>query len=755
MIARSIRLVLLICLGLLAGMGAGEASGLGKLFEGFLAGGGSENGAKEPSATEQLEWVKSRLPELEAQLQVLQSEGFGQRLEAAGWPLERRGEFVALAQRELEAWRSAQTMLEQIILQESLSQEGERPDLPTNEQAADILITRQQAEQARAARAVQMMEGNVRLTAAARQSEREARQNVMLAEEAVAAAGSAEEKTKAELSLELAKLRLGQEEAQQFGLAWNTYSLQLEEKQAGERAVAMARVLDESGFRRLLQKERIETRLALLEKELPEMQKEAEEAVALYQRSSENLQRLQEAVKKEEAGAGQAERRQSLLTRLEENRRLEGGRQVFAHLAEVNAMEQEMIRQLLQALSNGTMEELEKARRLLEGQREELRVARPRLESRMAEVDSTRQALQSELANAALPKGRRAELQAVLAAGDKEKEVLERLFQRVLGLATTQDQLLKELDEQIQARDWSSRVLARLSGLFVLIASGWNFPLLESGGSILTLGRLASGLVALVVALVLSKLLAGQAGRSLSRHFRLPQSQTHVVTTLLYYGLSVVLIFTTLQFLHIPLTIFAFLGGALMVGIGFGSQNLMNNFISGLILLLERKLNVGDLVEADGHLGHITHLGSRCSSIRKLDGVEILVPNSFFLEKNVANWTLSDPEHRFDFTIGLAYGTPVERALQLLDTAVREQKEVLREPAPLVVFESFGDSALVFRIYYWLRIGQGDGRIVGSEIRTRIDRICRENEIEIPFPQREVNVRFPDGAAAWRGPTGS
>jgi small-conductance mechanosensitive channel len=128
--------------------------------------------------------------------------------------------------------------------------------------------------------------------------------------------------------------------------------------------------------------------------------------------------------------------------------------------------------------------------------------------------------------------------------------------------------------------------------------------------------------------------------------------------------------------------------------------------------------------------------------------VEILVPNSFFLEKNVANWTLSDQDHRFDFTIGLAYGTPVEKALELLDGAVREQPEVLADPAPLVVFESFGDSALVFRIYYWLRVSQSDGRVVGSQLRTRIDRVCRENQLAIPFPQREVNLHFPEG---WPG----
>jgi potassium-dependent mechanosensitive channel len=718
------------------GQGSLPAQGLGRLFQGFLASEESNKSGTEPTATEQLVWVGEKLGEVSAQAKTFEEAAFGQKLELAGWPAQRREDFISLAQRQAESWRSSQTMLEQITLQETLHSAEAPPPPPATEEEAALLTSRLRADEARAARANQMIEGNARLTAAVRQSEREARQNLLMAEEKVQSlpeTATGGEKESAGLEMTLSQLRLGLEEARLFYLLWNTYGLQIEQDQASRRALETARVLESSGFNKLLQAERLQGRLEALAAEIPTMEKQAREAEKSFEEASNELKELQQAVEQATAqNAGNANAlRQSLLARLEQNRRLDGVRAMQGHLVELVEMERTMAQQLMQALESRQLRELEAARQELIRQREEIQLSRPRLEARMAEVDSTLDALQS-----------------VTAATEQEKKVLDLLFQRLVAVAANQDQLIEELSGQIRSEDWSSRAVAGGEAALSHLSGVWNFPLFSSDGTVLTLGKLISVLIALGLTLFLSRILARHVGRAATARFRLPESQTHVITTLLFYVLTVVLVLTTLQVLHIPLTVFAFLGGALMVGVGFGSQNLMNNFISGLILLLERKINVGDIVEADGQLGQITHVGSRCSSIRKPDGVEILVPNSFFLEKNVANWTLSDQDHRFDFTIGLAYGTPVEKALELLDNAVRQQPEVLTSPAPLVVFESFGDSALVFRIYYWLRVSQSDGRVVGSQIRTRIDRLCRDNHLAIPFPQREVNLHFPEG---WPG----
>ena len=161
-------------------------------------------------------------------------------------------------------------------------------------------------------------------------------------------------------------------------------------------------------------------------------------------------------------------------------------------------------------------------------------------------------------------------------------------------------------------------------------------------------------------------------------------------------------VLATLNWLRIPLTAFAFLGGAIAIGVGFGAQTQMNNFISGLILLAEQRIKVGDLIDVDGHLGRVVNLGTRCSRVRKFDGVDVLVPNSYLLEKNVVNWTLSDSHHRYDFVVGVAYGTPTELVMSTLTSALEAQSDVLKEPAAVVAFEAFGDNALTFHIYLTL-----------------------------------------------------
>ena len=157
----------------------------------------------------------------------------------------------------------------------------------------------------------------------------------------------------------------------------------------------------------------------------------------------------------------------------------------------------------------------------------------------------------------------------------------------------------------------------------------------------------------------------------------------------------------------------------------------MNNFISCLILLAERRIKVGDVIEADGHLGRVMNIGTRCSRVRKFDGVDVLVPNSYLLEKNVINWTLSDSHHRYDFVIRVSYGASTELVMSTLYRSLEAQPEFLNEPKASVIFEAFGDKALNFHLYYWLDIGRSDTNKVGSEIRLRIDRLCREAGIEI------------------------
>ncbi len=254
-----------------------------------------------------------------------------------------------------------------------------------------------------------------------------------------------------------------------------------------------------------------------------------------------------------------------------------------------------------------------------------------------------------------------------------------------------------------------------------------------------TLGRLAVALLVGALGLLAAKRFSRVVTENLRRRFSVEHARVQFLERSIFFTVSVLIILTALNWLHIPLTAFAFMGGALAIGIGFGVQTLMNNFISGMILTAERRVKVGDVIEVDGHSGTVLSLGTRCSTIQKFDGVEVLVPNSYLLEKNVANWTLSDPHHRYDFRVGVDYGADTDQVLTLLIDAVEDQPGIAITPPPKVFFEEFGDNSLNFRVYFWIDIRKENALHIGSEIRLRINRRCREMGIGIAYPQRDIH----------------
>jgi len=191
----------------------------------------------------------------------------------------------------------------------------------------------------------------------------------------------------------------------------------------------------------------------------------------------------------------------------------------------------------------------------------------------------------------------------------------------------------------------------------------------------------------------------------------------------------------------IPLTAFAFLGGALAIAAGFGLQTLLKNLVSGVMLLIERPLRLGDLVEVDGIRGRVTEIGIRASTIRSADGIESMIPNSRFLEGNMTNWTYSSPQARQTIAIGVAYGSPLRKASELLVGVLERHGLVLKSPAPQVYLEEYADNSVNFSLTYWVEMTEsGDTRRVKSDLLLMIDAAFSEAGIEIPFPQRDVHL---------------
>jgi len=256
------------------------------------------------------------------------------------------------------------------------------------------------------------------------------------------------------------------------------------------------------------------------------------------------------------------------------------------------------------------------------------------------------------------------------------------------------------------------------------------------------------GQLVLVAFLVLGGIFVGRlVQRVVGRRLHKMQMQADAVQAIeriLFYTILVAVVMTALGFLQIPLTAFAFVSGAIAIGVGFGAQNILNNFISGWILMSERPVRIGDVVEIEGAFGVVEAIGGRSTRIRRVDGVHLLVPNSTMLETTVVNWTLVDRNVRTSITIGIAYGSPVRKVADLILQAVTEQKEVLTDPPPQVIFDDFGDSALVFVVYFWSDAGSEKGlRAIRSEIRFRLTALFDEHGIVIPFPQRDVHFVTP------------
>lgn len=269
----------------------------------------------------------------------------------------------------------------------------------------------------------------------------------------------------------------------------------------------------------------------------------------------------------------------------------------------------------------------------------------------------------------------------------------------------------------------------------------WNLPVLRVGEAEVRVSQIVLAVVVLIVGLVVARRITRLIRNRLMSRTPLDVSAAAALEQLMFYVLMVAVFLMALQTVSIPITMFAFLGGAIAIGLGFGAQNIFNNFISGLILMLERPIRLGDTVEVGEHYGRIADIGARCTRVRRFDGVDVLVPNSFLLENAVVNWTLADKQVRQVVRVGAAYGSDVHKAREMLLKAVENHPDVLTYIEPRVIFEDFGDNALLFDLYFWLELSESiNMRTIRSEIRFRINDLFSEAGITIAFPQRDVHL---------------
>lgn len=271
----------------------------------------------------------------------------------------------------------------------------------------------------------------------------------------------------------------------------------------------------------------------------------------------------------------------------------------------------------------------------------------------------------------------------------------------------------------------------------------WNFRILELSEGSVTLGSIIIGLGVLILGIFLSRILSRKISIALDYRFNLEKNSRYILETLFFYLLAIFSVFFSMKFANIPLTAFTVLGGALAIGLGFGSQNLVNNFLSGIILMIERPIKVGDFVEVEGAFGEVEAIGMRSTGIITYGNKNMVVPNSTFLQNNVINWTRTNKLIRIFIKVGVVYGSDTDKVSELLVSAVKSDPQVLKTPKhePEVYFTNFGDNSLDFQVDFWIKLTElNDRRQVESRIRFEIDRKFREHKLIIAFPQRDVHL---------------
>jgi potassium-dependent mechanosensitive channel len=263
---------------------------------------------------------------------------------------------------------------------------------------------------------------------------------------------------------------------------------------------------------------------------------------------------------------------------------------------------------------------------------------------------------------------------------------------------------------------------------------------LRRGSLSVSLGDVLVFGVTVAVAFVVSGLVRFVLAEDVYPRVSVGRGLPSVLSTLLHYAILLFGFLLALAAVGVDLTKVTILAGAFGVGIGFGLQAIVNNFVSGLILLVERRIDVGDAVQVGDLGGEVQHMGMRACTVRTWDGAEVIIPNATLVSDKVANWTLSDRRRRIDVAVGVAYGTPPEKVMETLLSVARGHKEVLTEPAPVALFMGFGDSALRFELRVWT--DRFDlWLLTQSQLSVAVYDALRTSGIEIPFPQREVRLR--------------
>lgn len=263
---------------------------------------------------------------------------------------------------------------------------------------------------------------------------------------------------------------------------------------------------------------------------------------------------------------------------------------------------------------------------------------------------------------------------------------------------------------------------------------------LQIGSVDFSLGDILVFFLAIYASVMISRFIRFVLEEDVLVRMKLPRGVPGAVSMLTNYIIIGIGLMIALSAAGFDLSKFAILLGALGVGIGFGLQNIVNNFISGLILIFERPIQLGDTVAQDQLYGTVTRIGIRSSTIRTFDGAEVIVPNANLISNEVTNWTLSDRRRRIKILVGVAYGTDPEKVLKILRDTIKKNTNIAETPEPRILFIEFGESSLNFDIRFWTT-DSADWKELRSDVYIAINNAFKKADIDIPLPQMDLHLR--------------
>ena len=343
------------------------------------------------------------------------------------------------------------------------------------------------------------------------------------------------------------------------------------------------------------------------------------------------------------------------------------------------------------------------------------------------------------------------------------RSILEQTYKAVAELAERKREFISFLLENLGVTDNAVAELRAAMGKVSLAKkinvawqeqfwSIWKTELWVADERPITVGKITSAVLLMLFGIVVSVYISRKVAQRLERHFKILPTSAMAVQRLTFYVLMVANVLWALATVGIPLTAFAFLGGALAIGMGLGAQTLFSQVISGFILTIQKPIRIGDRIQIGDAHGKVVLIGSRYTRIRTFDNLDVLVPNEHFLSHPVTNWPLSSSLVRGKLSVGVSYASPPEIVQDILLRAVEAHESVLKKPAPFVRFADFAENSLMFELFFWVDLNVADPTEVTHDLRFVLMREFAQKGVELAFPQRDVHLDFVHPLEVRRAP---